>query len=174
MGLSDYTDPHDRAEPWRFDRCSNEPQRRAISIDFASWIEQAHADRANRAAEINLDHLAEIAARSVSWLLLWVLHPDLGEFHLLGSQHDARRTLALAVVDRDAAKRTIRKARGELGRQHDRISHEFGHHGSPRTQIQVAGWADLKQPAFAQNRDLIGEGERFALIVGDQDGRDAR
>src|SRR5437660_2343946 len=138
MGLSDYTDPHNRAEPWRFDRCSDETWRRAIRIDFASRIEQAHADRANRAAEINFDHLAEIAGRTVSWVVLWVLHPDLGEFYLLGSQNDARRALALAVVDRDAAKRAIRKARGELGRQHDRISHEFGHHGSPRTQIQVA------------------------------------
>ena len=41
----------------------------------------------------------------MSWVVLWVLHPDLGEFYLLGSQNDARRALALAVVDRDAAKR---------------------------------------------------------------------
>src|SRR5215468_2782919 len=91
VGLADHGDPHDRAELWRFDRCSDETQRWAIGIDVAGRIEQAHADRANRAAEIDLDHLAEIAGRSGLPARL----PDFGEFHLLGSQHDARCALAL-------------------------------------------------------------------------------
>ena len=109
----------------------DETQRRAISIDFAGRIKQAHADGANRAAEINLDHLAKIVGRSVLWALLL----DLDEFHLLGSQNDARRAPALAVVNRDAAKRAICKARAQAGGQHDRLSDEFGNHGSPGTQI---------------------------------------
>ena len=82
-----------------------------MGIDFAGRIKEPHADRANRAAEINLDHLAEIAGRRV----LQVLLADFGEFYLLGPQDDVRRALALAVVNRDAAKRAIGKARADAG-----------------------------------------------------------
>src|SRR5262249_9089663 len=86
------------------------------------------------------------------------------------TQHDLRCAAAVAIFDWNSAKRAIGNAIAEVGREHDCMAHEFGDHRVARAEIEFARWANLEQAPFEQHRDLIRKGQRFDLVMGDEDG----
>ena len=60
------------------------------------------------------------------------------------------------------------------GREQDhRLAHRNRRLGVGQGAVQVDGSSDLHQPTLAHHRHLIGQGERFGLVVGHQDRRGA-
>ena len=86
---------------------------------------------------------------------------------LLGPDHQRHRTLGrLGEHDLAEGARGPRLRRG--AGQHDRSAHERGDLRVGRGEVDLARGRGLHQPARAHHRDLVGEGQRLVLVVGDQ------
>lgn len=54
------------------------------------------------------------------------------------------------------------------------LADETGHEPVGGLVVEIVGHVPLQEPAVPEYRDLIAHGERFLLIVGDQNGTDAQ
>src|SRR5262249_21559518 len=92
-------------------------------------------------------------------------------------RHDHRRVpthtfagMRLELADRRADDAVAAIERGDGAADEIGGADEIGHEPVDRLLVDLARRADLDDPALVHDRDLVGERERLALIVGDVDG----
>ena len=77
------------------------------------------------------------------------------------------------IVNPDPAYRAHGCTVSKIRSKHNCFAKKTGDHHVFGTEIKIARRTDLREPAFSQESNLIGEGERFALVMGDEKRGDA-